>query len=153
MPVGFLRTHWRATLVAVVLFLIGIGIGAASGGSTKTETRTVASPTVTRNVTDTVTSVQTVRNVVVRVGRVAHTQAALSFSGNGGLTLNPFVLDNDATMYWTDDGTLMQIFNNIPSSSSPPFVNSNGPRGHTYMPAGRYELKIIAVGNWTIRIR
>lgn len=43
-----------------------------------------------------------------------------------------------------------QIFNN--SGSSGGDVNSQAPRGATYMPPGRYKLQVNAIGSWVVKI-
>jgi hypothetical protein len=60
---NWLRSHWKALLIATVLFLIGVGIGAA-GVSKKTSTKTVAGPIVKHTIT--VTKKVPVRHVVYR---------------------------------------------------------------------------------------
>lgn len=54
-------------------------------------------------------------------------------------------------MYWTNTGS---IFQTLPSGLTVNgMVNSQAHRGTTWLPAGRYQLQVNAMGNWTITIK
>jgi hypothetical protein len=73
--------------------------------------------------------------------------------GHGVRALPAFRVPAPSTMFWTNSGSFFQI------SSSSGYCNdgtvtSAAHRGTTYVPPGRYaELRVQAIGDWTIRIR
>jgi hypothetical protein len=85
----------------------------------------------------------------------AHTEAGTrangpSFSGNGGRNLPPFRVSVASTLFWSSNGAIFQTFSSGLSGYGN--VNSQAHRGWTYLPAGRYQLQVNAIGNWTIRV-
>jgi hypothetical protein len=75
----------------------------------------------------------------------------IRFVGNGGKALPPFRLTSRKTMYWTSTGALFQTF--ASGATIDGTVNSQARRGTTSLPAGKYELYVNAVANWTISIK
>jgi hypothetical protein len=74
----------------------------------------------------------------------------LRFSGNGQSTLPQFGT-NGATLSWTCDGPLFIVYDHYPSGRV--VLSSQGASGSTVIDAGRYELMVSAVGNWTMTIK
>jgi hypothetical protein len=77
----------------------------------------------------------------------------ISFRGHGVKALPSFRVAAPSTMFWTNSGSFFQI------SSSGGYCNdgavtSAAGRGTTYIPPGRYgQLRVRAIGDWTITIR
>lgn len=71
----------------------------------------------------------------------------VGFRGSGGRTLPPFSTRRGTTLYWTSSGALFQLFS---EGFTGPDVNSQGRRGTTYMEAGRHEVTVNALGDWSI---
>jgi hypothetical protein len=77
----------------------------------------------------------------------------ISLEGHGVKALPLFRVAAPSTMFWTNSGSFFQI------SSSGGYCNdgavtSAAHRGTTYIPPGRYgELRVRAIGDWTITIR
>jgi len=70
------------------------------------------------------------------------------FSGNGGTNLGTLRLHRDATLAWTNDGDVFQIF----SADGVP-VNSQAHRGKTVLSAGVHKkFQVNAIGNWRITV-
>lgn len=93
----------------------------------------------------------TIRPGVERVG------APVRFSGSGGRMLPPFVLPRAKTMYWTNTGSVFQIYPaDKPTAGT---VSTEYTRGTTRLPAGRYRFFVNASapeetdGHWQIVIR
>jgi hypothetical protein len=138
----------------------GLIIGAAgTSGSTKTKTTTqVADRTAqTVTVTRTVDHTRTVRakpkpqpspTPTPAPSAPTASAAVKSFSGNGGRTLAPFTIDSPATLKWTNDGDIFQVFD-IDNGVT---INADSHSGETYLEPGTYKLDVNALGNWTIRI-
>jgi hypothetical protein len=74
-----------------------------------------------------------------------------SFRGDGGKTLAPIRIHAPSTLLWACNGDIFQIFNVNPSASGGD-VNSQGGKGATYLPPGRYTLQVNAIGAWAIKI-
>lgn len=73
-----------------------------------------------------------------------------SFQGNGGETLPPFRVASPSTLVWANNGGIFQIF---PAGGQlHGSVNSQAPKGWTYLPPGTYTLQINAVGSWRVKI-
>ncbi len=88
--------------------------------------------------------------IVVKAG-AERIRTPIRFAGNGGKALPPFRLRSRKTMYWTSTGALFQTFPSGLTLNG--MVNSQARRGTTSMPAGKYQLHVNAVANWTISIR
>lgn len=93
----------------------------------------------------------TIRPGVERVG------TPVRFSGSGGRALPPFVLRKGKTMYWTNTGSVFQVY---PADTSTAGTISTGyAGGKTRLPAGRYRFFVNASaedepdGHWRIVIR
>jgi hypothetical protein len=77
----------------------------------------------------------------------------ISLEGHGVKGLPLFRVAAPSTMFWTNSGSFFQI------SSSGGYCNdgavtSAAHRGTTYIPPGRYvQLRVRAIGDWTITIR
>lgn len=136
------RAVWIAGAAGGV---VGIAVGAGTQG-TQTTTETVAKTlagtpeTVTRTVT---------RTVRVRVKQKPEPKPAATiqrFSGNGARTF-PVDLASPATLRWTNDGDIFQIF----TDDAVP-VNSQGHSGESYIDAGHTIMQVNAIGNWTIEL-
>jgi hypothetical protein len=75
------------------------------------------------------------------------------FTGHGVRTLQPFRVAAPSTMFWTNSGSFFQISSNG-GYCNDGAVTSGAHRGTTYIPPGRYvDLRVQAIGNWTITIR
>lgn len=79
----------------------------------------------------------------------ASLQTGPSFSGNGGRALPPFTVRAPSTLVWASSGDIFQIF---ASGLGGGDVNSSAHRGWTYLPPGRYQLQVNAIGNWAIKV-
>ena len=77
-------------------------------------------------------------------------QDRFTFRGSGGKTLAPFHVRKPSTLHWSAAGGLFQIFTR--SASSGGSVNSRAASGATYMPPGRYSLRVNAIAAWRITI-
>ena len=73
-----------------------------------------------------------------------------SFRGNGGKMLPPIRVSQPSTLQWAANGGVFQIFSS--SGGLGGNVNSQAARGWTYLPAGRYQLQVNAIGSWAINI-
>lgn len=74
-----------------------------------------------------------------------------TITGSGGQTIK-FTLQKDSVLTWTNDGGLMQIFDNN-STTDPVPVNSQATSGKTYVDAGEYRWQMNSIGNWTLKFR
>lgn len=72
-----------------------------------------------------------------------------TITGSGGQTIK-FTLQKDSVLKWTNDGGLMQIFDND-STTDPVPVNSQAKSGKTYVEAGEYKWQMNSIGNWTLK--
>ncbi len=136
------RAVWIA---AVAGGLVGVAVGAGAQGTptaTETVTRTVAG--IPETVTHTVT-----RAIRIRVKPKPEPKPAAStqrFSGNGARTF-PVDLASPATLRWTNDGDIFEIF----TDDAVP-VNSQGHSGESYIDSGHTVMQVNAIGNWTIEL-
>ncbi len=72
-----------------------------------------------------------------------------SFSGNGGKRLGTITVANDSTVEWQNDGAIFQTFDRDFAIG----INSQATSGSSDLPAGTYyDVRINAIGNWTIDI-
>jgi hypothetical protein len=84
---------------------------------------------------------------------VTDTTRVILLKGHGVKALPPVRVASPSTMSWTNSGSFFQI------SSSGGYCNdgavtSEAHRGTSYIPPGRYdELRVQAIGDWTIAIR
>ena len=91
------------------------------------------------------------REITVIRSKPAAATEPLTFAGNGGKRIGTIRVPSDATLYWTNDGGLFQIF-------AEPYgggldVNSQAASGDSAVAADTYtDVMVNAVGNWTIRI-
>jgi hypothetical protein len=77
----------------------------------------------------------------------------IRFSGHAVKTLPPFRVPAPSTMNWTNSGSFFQISSNG-GYCADGAVTSGAHRGTTYIPPGRYyQLRVRAIGDWTITIR
>lgn len=77
----------------------------------------------------------------------------LRFSGHNVKGLRHFRVAVPSTMFWTNSGSFFQVSNHGGISVDEP-VTSQAHRGTTYLEPGLYdELRVRALGNWTITIR
>jgi hypothetical protein len=73
--------------------------------------------------------------------------------GHGVKALPPFRVPAPSTMSWTNSGSFFQISSNG-GYCNDGAVTSAAHRGTTYIPPGRYDqLRVRAIGDWTITIR
>jgi hypothetical protein len=73
--------------------------------------------------------------------------------GHGVKGLPPFRVPAPSTMFWTNSGSFFQISSNG-GYGNDGAVTSAAHRGTTYIPPGRYaQLRVRAIGDWTITIR
>jgi hypothetical protein len=75
------------------------------------------------------------------------------FRGHGVKALPPFRVPAPSTMFWTNSGSFFQISSNG-GYCNDGALTSAAHRGTTYIPPGRYvQLRVRAIGDWTITIR
>jgi hypothetical protein len=75
------------------------------------------------------------------------------FRGHGVKALPPFRVPAGSTIFWTNSGSFFQISSNG-GYCNDGAVTSAAHRGTTYIPPGRYaQLRVRAIGDWTITIR
>ncbi len=83
----------------------------------------------------------------------AQATRVIQFKGHGGRALTQFRVARPSTMYWTNSGSFFQI-SSWGGYCNDGSVTSEDQRGTSYIPPGRYqELRVAAIGNWTITIR
>ena len=83
----------------------------------------------------------------------AHATRVIQFKGHGGKALPQFRVSGPSTMFWTSSGSFFQITSHG-GYCYDGAITSEAHRGTSYIPAGRYQqLRVAAVGNWTITIR
>jgi hypothetical protein len=152
---GWLRAHWKASLIGAVLFSVGVGIGAA-GNSSETTSADAAAKTVTARGDDvtvttaeTVTSTKTVTTKAAPPASSQNTQSSglKTFTGNGGKSFR--VQTEGGTLRWTNDGDLFQIYDEDFNWAG---VNSEAHSGTSFIPQGSYTLTVNALGSWTIKV-
>ncbi|WP_217925008.1 hypothetical protein [Miltoncostaea oceani] len=142
-------------MVASVLGLMFISLIAAAAGSSEQETVTVAEVrTQTEQEVVTVTQTRTVRAPAARTPAAPAptpqppAAAARTFEGNGSRNIGNLTLAEDATLRWTNNGDLIQIFVDEPFNV---LLNSQGPSGETFVAAGTYNgITVNAIGDWTL---
>jgi hypothetical protein len=84
---------------------------------------------------------------------VSDATRVIRFSGHAVKTLPPFRVPAPSTMTWTNSGSFFQISSNG-GYCADGAVTSEAHRGTTYIPPGRYnQLRVRAIGDWTITIR
>jgi hypothetical protein len=77
----------------------------------------------------------------------------IQFRGHAVKALPLFRVAAPSTMFWTNSGSFFQISSNG-GYCDDGSVASNAHRGTTYIPPGRYgQLRVRAIGDWTITIR
>jgi hypothetical protein len=86
-------------------------------------------------------------------GSADRASQVIRFSGNGGKTLSPFRATRPSTMYWTNSGSIFQIFGGGGGASNASSINSQAHRGTSFVRSGSYRLQVNAIGSWTITIR
>ena len=85
--------------------------------------------------------------------RVTDTTRVIRLSGHNIKKLPPFRVAAPSTLSWTNSGPIFQIWSHD-GYCFDGAVASQAHRGTTYLPAGRYDqLRVSALGNWTITIR
>jgi hypothetical protein len=79
-------------------------------------------------------------------------KAHLRFSGNGSKDIAPLSVRHNSTLYWRAAGHYFFLANKLDANSGKDTLNlmSQATHGTTYMPAGRYQIAVGAVGAWTI---
>jgi hypothetical protein len=83
----------------------------------------------------------------------AHGIRVIQFKGHGPKVLPHFRVTAPSTVYWTNSGSFFEIVS-YGGYCSDGAVASQAHRGTSYYPAGRYQdLRVSAIGNWTISIR
>lgn len=80
--------------------------------------------------------------------------ARLHFTGNGSKDIAPLNVRHNSTLFWRAAGHYFFLANQLDSVTGKNTLNviSNAAHGTTYMPAGRYQIAVGAVGAWTICI-
>jgi hypothetical protein len=77
----------------------------------------------------------------------------IRFSGHGVKALPLLRVEAPSTMFWTSSGSFFQISSNG-GYCNDGSITSAAHRGTTYIPPGRYDqLRVRAIGDWTITIR
>lgn len=78
---------------------------------------------------------------------------AIQFRGHGVSALPLLRVAAPSTLFWTNSGSFFQI-SDSGGYCNDGSVTSSAHRGTTYIPPGRYtELRVRAIGDWTITIR
>jgi hypothetical protein len=159
---NWLKTNVGWIIGVLAAFVIGV---LAGGGSNTNAHATARTSTVTQTATATETQAAEVQTVDRTVTKTVTTHTAapppqpvstppsgggqLSFSGNGGKSLGTIVVPASATLHWTNDGGLFQIWDDDFGIS----VNSQGHSGTTAVDGGTYHhVYVNADGDWTITI-
>jgi hypothetical protein len=75
----------------------------------------------------------------------------VGYKGNGGLDLPPLRLPRSEQVYWTNSGSIFQIFDS--NFNGGINVNSQGHKGSTYGGGGRHVVVVNAIGTWQIAWR
>jgi hypothetical protein len=84
---------------------------------------------------------------------VTDATGVIRLSGHNIKRLPPFRVAAPSTMSWTNSGSIFQISSHG-GYCTDGAVTSQAHRGTTYLPAGRYDqLRVSALGDWTITIR
>lgn len=79
--------------------------------------------------------------------------AVQRYSGNGAENLGAITTSQGATLEWTNDGGIFQIFAYHGAMPELP-VNSQSSSGSSVLEGGHYtKFQVNAVGNWTITIK
>ena len=78
----------------------------------------------------------------------------LHFTSNGSKDIAPLNVRHSSTLYWRAAGRYFFLANKRDSVTGKNTLNvlSNAAHGTTYMPAGRYQIAVGAVGAWAICI-
>jgi hypothetical protein len=94
--------------------------------------------------------------ITIRTG-VEKVPTPIRFNGSGERALPPFVLRNAKTMYWTNTGSIFQIYPADQSTAG--VVSTEDTHGSTNLPPGRYRFFVNASapdepdGHWQIVLR
>jgi hypothetical protein len=81
----------------------------------------------------------------------------ITFSGSGGKAIPPFRLSSRKTLYWTNTGSIFQMY--PADRARVGIISSEQHHGKTHLPAGRYRFFVSAtapeepMGHWRIVIR
>jgi hypothetical protein len=78
--------------------------------------------------------------------------ALVAFSGKGDRTLPPFRVSVPSTLSWHNSGKLFSISPQA-SKTFDGAVASGAHAGTTYLPPGRYSLRVLARGTWRLEVR
>ncbi len=120
------------------------GLVLAGCGGTTTRTVTVASETRTETTTRTVTVTQTQARPAPKPKA-----GGLHFAGNGSKDLPPFRVAHASTLYWRAKGNYFYVGDRGGDIT----ILSKAAHGQTFVRAGRHQLAVGAVDEWTITIR
>jgi hypothetical protein len=84
---------------------------------------------------------------------VTDARQVILLRGHGVKALPAFRVPAPSTMFWTNSGSFFQISSNG-GYCTDGALTSAAHRGRTYIPPGRYvQLRVRAIGDWTITIR
>ena len=84
---------------------------------------------------------------------VTDARQVILLRGHGVKTIPPFRVPAPSTMFWTNSGSFFQV-SSYGGYCTDGALTSAAHRGTTYIPPGRYvQLRVRAIGDWTITIR
>jgi hypothetical protein len=89
---------------------------------------------------------------VAAPSHVTDTKRVIRFSGHNVKGLPLFRVAAPSTMFWTNSGSVFQISNHD-GYCDDGAVTSQAHRGTTYIHPGYYQLRVRALGDWSIKIR
>jgi hypothetical protein len=78
----------------------------------------------------------------------------ITFNGNGSVNLFPFTLKTSGNLSWTWVASEVggSLFVNDNTHNISVVVDSQATTGKSFLPAGTYQLSVIAQGDWTITV-
>ena len=83
--------------------------------------------------------------------RTVAAPSVIQFSGHNVKRLPLFRVEAPSTMFWTNSGSVFQISSHDDYCDDGA-VTSQARRGTTYIPPGLYQLRVRALGDWSISI-
>jgi hypothetical protein len=88
---------------------------------------------------------------VAASSHVTDAKRVIRFSGHNVKELPLFRVAAPSTMFWTNSGSFFQISSHD-GYCDDGAVTSHAHRGTTYIPPGHYQLRVRALGDWSIKI-
>jgi hypothetical protein len=139
----------RLAVEISALVLLILALAACGGTTTRTVTVAVTGPTQTTTVTSTVTVYPQPPPKPKPKPKPKARPTGLHFSGNGSKDLPPITVPHNSTLHWQASGGYFFVSDRGGGAVN---ILSEANSGSTYVAAGRYQLVIAAVGDWSITI-